>query len=105
MRDLSLLESFVYYFGCGYVAKYKNRFVCECIVTKMDDIVKHIIPFFDKYSIRGSKYSNLLDFKSTALIINNKEHLKEDDIGLNKILLLKKNITDTNRGKKNNGHD
>ena len=71
----------------------------------MDDIVNHIISFFDKYKIRGSKYSNFLDFKSAALIIKNKEHLKQDGIGLNKILLLKKNITYTNESKNNHGHD
>jgi hypothetical protein len=59
----------------------------------------------DKYSIRGSKYSNFLDFKSAALIIKNKEHLKQDGIGLNKILLLKKNMTDRNEGKNNHGYD
>lgn len=105
LRDVSLLESFVDFFGCGYVAKYKNRLVCEYIVTKIDDIVNHIIPFFDNYKIRGSKHSNFLDFKSAALIIKNKEHLKQDGIGLNKILLLKKNITDTNESKNNHGHD
>lgn len=105
LRDLSLLESFVDFFGCGYVAKYKNRLVCEFIVTKIDHIVNHIIPFFDKYCIRGSKYSNFLDFKSAALIIKNKEHLKQDGIGLNKILLLKKNMTDRNEVKNNHGYD
>lgn len=46
-----------------------------------------------------------MDFKSAALIIKNKKHLKEDWVSLNKILLLKKNITDTNRAKNNNGHE
>ena len=63
-RDISLLESFVDFFGCGYVANYKNRLVCEFIVTKIDDIVNNIIPFFEKHKIIGSKYSNFLDFKS-----------------------------------------
>jgi hypothetical protein len=105
LRDVSLLESFVDFFGCGYVAKYKNRLVCEFVVTRIDDIVNNIIPFFDKYKIRGSKYSNFLDFKSAASIIKNKDHLKQDAIGMNKILLLKKNITDMNKGKNNHGHD
>ncbi|KAF1922133.1 uncharacterized protein M421DRAFT_105124 [Didymella exigua CBS 183.55] len=80
-RDISLLESFVDFFGCGYVAKYKNRLVCEFVVTKIDDIVKNIIPFFEKHKIIGSKYSNFLDFKSAAFIIKNKDHLKQDGIG------------------------
>lgn len=44
-RDLSLLASFENLFGCGYVAKYQNRSVCEFIVTKIDHIVNNIIPF------------------------------------------------------------
>lgn len=94
IRDLSSLESFIDFFGCGYVAIYKNRSVCEFIVTKIDNIIKDIIPFFEKYNIRGSKYSNFLDFKEAALIIKNKEHLKENGVGLKNILQLKKNISD-----------
>ena len=86
IRDLFLLESLIDFFECGYVAKYKNRLVCEFIVTKYDHIIDHIIPFFDKYKIKGSKYSYFLDFRSAALIIKNKGHLKPDVIGLNKIL-------------------
>ena len=84
-RDISLLESFLYIFGCGYVAKYKNRLVCEFVVTKINEIVNNIIPFFEKHKIIGWKYSNFLDFGSAVLIINNKDHLKQDGIGMNKI--------------------
>ena len=90
-RDLSLLESFENFFGCGYVAKYQNRSVCEFIVTKIDHIVNNIIPFFDKHSTRGSKYPDFLNFKNAALIIKNKEHLKEE--GLKEILQLKNKTT------------
>ena len=89
IRDLALLESLVDFFECGYVANYKNRLVCEFIVTKIDHIVNHIIPFFDKYNIKGSKHENFLGFKSACLIIKSKEHLNQDEVGLKKILLLK----------------
>ena len=46
--DLLLLESYVNFFSCGYAAKYEKRTVCEFIVTKIDHIVIHIIPFFEK---------------------------------------------------------
>ena len=72
------------------MAKYKNRLVCEFIVTKIDHIVNHVIPFFDKYNIKGSKYKDFLNFKSAALIIKNKEHLNKNGVGLKNILLLKK---------------
>jgi len=103
-RDLLLLESFVNFFGCGYVAKYKNRSVYEFIVTKIDHIVDHIIPFFEKHPIVGSKHLNFLDFKSAASIIKNKEHLNEDGVGLEKILQLKNRITSLYKNKAINNH-
>ena len=92
-RDLLLLESFVKFFGCGYLAKYNNRSVYEFIVTKIDHIVEHIIPFFEKHPIVGSKHLNFLDFKSAANIIKNKQHLNADRVGLEQILNLKNRIT------------
>ena len=80
-KDLLLLESFVDFFNCGYVANYKNRIICEFIVTKIDYIIEHIIPFFEKHPILGSKYLNYLDFNSAAEVIKNKEHLNPDGLG------------------------
>lgn len=73
--------------------------------TKINYIVNNIIPFFDKHSIRGSKYLDFLNFKSAALIIKNKEHLKEE--GLKQILQLKNKTTvQVNiKTKNNHGHD
>jgi hypothetical protein len=89
-RDLLLLNNLVRIFNCGYVAQYKNREVCEFIVTKIDDIIVHIIPFFEKYQIKGTKYNDYLKFKEAAILIKNKEHLTEK--GLNKIIDLKKSM-------------
>lgn len=86
MRDISLLEGLVVFFGCGYVVKYAQRSVCEFVVTRTEHIANNIIPFFDKHPILGSKYSNYIDFKSALNIIKNKEHLNPDGKGLEKIL-------------------
>lgn len=86
-RDILLLKSLVEFFNCGYVVQYKNRKVCEFIVTKINDIIIYIIPFFDKYKIEGSKYKDYVKFKEAAILIKNKEHLTEK--GLNKIIELK----------------
>jgi hypothetical protein len=51
---------------------YKKRSLCEFIITKIDHIVEHIIPFFYKHPILGSKHLNYLYFKSAAYIIKNK---------------------------------
>ena len=89
-KDLLLLNNLVKIFNCGYVAQYKNREVCEFIVTKIDDIIVHIIPFFEKSQIKGTKYNDYLKFKEAAVLLKNKEHLTEK--GLNKIIDLKKSM-------------
>lgn len=89
-RDILLLKSLVNFFNCGYVAQYKNRKVCEFIVTKINDIIIYILPFFDKHRIEGSKYNDYLNFKKAAILIKSKEHLTEK--GLNKIIELKNSM-------------
>lgn len=89
-RDLLLLKNLVEIFNCGYVSQYKNRKVCEFVVTKINDIITYIIPFFDKYLIKGTKYNDYIKFKEAAIIIKNKEHLTEK--GLNKVIDLKKSM-------------
>lgn len=89
-RDIILLENIGLYFSCGKINNYKNREICELVVTRIDDIVTHIIPFFEKYPIRGSKYNNYLYFKEAAFIIKNKEHLTSE--GMDKIIELKSKI-------------
>jgi hypothetical protein len=56
-------------------------------VAKIDDIVMKIIPFFEKYPIKGSKYNNYVYFKEAAFIIKNKEHLTNK--GMDRIKELK----------------
>jgi NADH:ubiquinone oxidoreductase subunit K len=75
IRDALLLENLGIYLSCGKINKYKNRDVCELVVAKIDDIVMKVIPFFEKYPIKGSKYNNYIYFKEAAFIIKNKEHL------------------------------
>lgn len=59
-RDDLLLRLLIDYFGCGYVSNYKPRDITEFIVTKLDDITEHIIPFFEIYPLKGSKLNILV---------------------------------------------
>lgn len=86
-RDVLLLNNLGIYLGCGIINRYKNRDVCELVVAKIEDIVIKIIPFFEKYPIKGSKHNNYIYFKRAAFIIKNKEHLTLE--GLEKIKQLK----------------
>jgi hypothetical protein len=69
---------------------YKNRPLCDYIITKIDLIMEKVITFFNKYSVIGSKHLDFLGFENAAHIIKNKEHFNKE--GLEKILILKKGI-------------
>jgi hypothetical protein len=64
------------------------------VVSKLNENLNIIIPFFDKYPILGIKYADYIDFKTCALLMENKEHLTEE--GLLKIKNLKSGM---NRGR------
>lgn len=49
-------------FGCG-------RIELNLAITKYQDIVDKVIPFFDKYLIKGVKVSDYSDFKKVAILI------------------------------------
>ena len=103
-RDLLLLKSLVKFFGGGYVMSYKNRSLCEYIITKIDLVMEKVIPFFNKYPVIGSKHLDFLDFENAAHIIKNKEHLNPDGLGLEKILQLKNKMTNYYKSKTINNH-
>ena len=72
--------------------KYKNASFYR--VTKFDDIVNKIIPFFKKYPILGVKALDFADFCKAAELMKNKAHLTKD--GLEKIRKIKAGM---NRGR------
>lgn len=79
-RDDYLLKSFVTYLSCGNYFKQDNKdwgqFKCE----NFQDIYEKIIPFFQKYNIRGVKALDFQDWCSTAEIIKSKAHLTHEGI-------------------------
>ena len=93
-RDMALMESIAKYFACGNVKKRSSE-ACDFTVTSIKALIDIIIPFFDKYPLRGQKLLNYNDFKSVIEIVQSKEHLT--DLGFNKILDIKKGM---NTGRK-----
>ncbi|CAG8976717.1 hypothetical protein HYALB_00008486 [Hymenoscyphus albidus] len=59
-------------------------------IVNTSDVLNIIIPFFDKYKIKGAKELDFTDFKKAAEIVKHKGHLTED--GLNQILVIKDNM-------------
>ncbi len=84
-RDKNLMEKIKNYLNCGYLSERDD--IVDFHVTKYDDIVKKIIPFFEEYPILGVKLENYKDFCKVANLIKDKKHLTEK--GLEKIKLIK----------------
>jgi len=71
-----VLYAMIDYFGCGRVNIDNRTFDAgKFVVTRINDIINILIPFFDQYPLITSKYLNYLDFKEAAFIIYRSEHL------------------------------
>ena len=81
LRDSELIKMLIIYLDCGVV--YKNLTWIDYRVTKLEDILNKIIPFFKKYRIRGVKALDFADWCEVAEMMKNKEHLTPG--GLSKI--------------------
>jgi hypothetical protein len=57
------MKSLVSYLGCGRYVPRNNKDFGEFIVTKFEDVIEKIIPFFKKYPIVGSKSKDYSDLK------------------------------------------
>lgn len=95
-RDRCILYFLKKFFGCGNVYFQKdsreNHHNCyRYEVTKRDDLIKIIIPFFKKNPLRfPSKAKDFRFFCEIMEIIGRGEHLKNK--GLNKLLAIKKKM-------------
>lgn len=61
--------------GCGKVYDRSDTPFSTFIVSDLDSLLNIIIPFFNKYFLRGNKYLDFLVFKQIVEMINKKDHL------------------------------
>ncbi|CAG8976712.1 hypothetical protein HYALB_00008468 [Hymenoscyphus albidus] len=82
LTDTDLLKEFVNFFNCGRYSLSSPE-AGDFMVTKFEDIYTKIIPFFNKYTLKGSKsldfyaFNRALYFVRRELIIN-KAHLTSE---------------------------
>lgn len=93
IRDKQLMSMLVDFFGCGNI--YVSGTIVKYAVFNYSDIVKNIIPVFNKYNIIGVKYQNYLDWCEVAKMMENKIHLTDE--GLQRIIII---INRMNRNRK-----
>lgn len=81
IRDTELLKKFVDYLGCGYYSiRSSNPMAGDYHVSSYQDIIKKIIPFFDKHPIQGTKFLDFCDFKEGLFLKTPGKSLTENDL-------------------------
>lgn len=73
IEELEMFIELQKYLGVGKVQKNRNN--VTFVVTSIEEIIKVIIPLFDKYSLRGSKLLSFQIFKEISLMMKDKKHL------------------------------
>lgn len=86
-RDVLLLEGLRNFFNCGRIEQRKDGKSCDFTVNSLKAFEEKIIPFFLKYSFKGSKLLNFKDFYKVFKIMLVKEHLTKE--GMDKIKVIK----------------
>lgn len=92
-RDKILMENIIKYLECGNIYTYRKAI--EFKVTKFNQIMFIIIPFFQKYPIVGVKALDFADWCEVIELVKEKKHLTKE--GLEKICKIKKEM---NKGRK-----
>lgn len=86
-RDISLLNVMKDQFECGVVRKDIKKPYATWTVSNLSEIINIIIPFFDKFSIEGSKNLDYQDFRKIVFLMKDKLHLTDN--GLKEIMKIK----------------
>jgi len=92
-KDIGILEKIQKFFGVGVISKRLSSNLVSYSVTKNNDLLKVIIPHFEKYPLISQKSVDFYFFKSVVISCSQKEHLNIE--GLNKIVAIRASM---NRG-------
>jgi hypothetical protein len=64
IRDIDLLKNLAIYLNCGYAIPRSNSLNHgDYFVTKKEEFIGKILPFFDQFNLQGNKLKDYLDFK------------------------------------------
>ena len=88
------MEVIIKYLGTGRLVKDSRNPIVYLEVGNIKDLSQIIIPFFNKYLIKGVKYLDYLDWCKGVELINNKNHLTKE--GLEQLREIKSRM---NRGR------
>ena len=74
-RDLELIKMIQKFFGCGGIRFSRSDNCYKFEVRSVADLVKKIIPHFEKYPLQGSKAKSFRGFKKICEMVRGNLHL------------------------------
>ena len=76
-RSIKVLYALKNFFGCGVVRnnKGKDSDIMAYRVRRREDLVKTIIPFFEKHPLKTNKVLDFVKFRKVILLMEKGEHL------------------------------
>lgn len=75
IKDIAILYLIKILFGVGSVSSRKKRSICVYRVTKIEDLIKVIIPHFIKYPLLTQKYGDFFLWSKVVKLMDLKQHL------------------------------
>jgi hypothetical protein len=79
-RDFLLMSQILEFLECGIIEQPKNRRETRCVIYKLEDHLKKIIPFLDEYSLQSIKLINFNYYKMIGNFINNKDIISDKEL-------------------------
>lgn len=79
-RDEFLIKSLADFFNCGKVYSYPDK--TSFNITSWLELNNNLIPFFNKYPIKGTKFLDYADFLKVINLMINKAHLTKEGLDL-----------------------
>ncbi len=77
-RDLVLLQGVHQYFDCGAIRYSKSDRTYKYESRSVSDLVRKIIPHFEKYALHGSKQNDFVRFAEVCRSVYANQHLNGD---------------------------
>lgn len=82
IRDKNMLDNISKLLDCGRVEIRKSQDACDFVITSFSEFKNYMIPFLNKYPLKGKKLQDCKDFYKVYEIMVTKGHLTRDGLTL-----------------------
>ena len=79
-RDLELIKMIHSFFRCGAIRFSRGDRVYKFETRSISDIVKKVIPHFEKYPLSGAKREDFEKYREICIMVHRNLHLNRDSL-------------------------